>query len=107
MEKRWVVKPKGEEDIIRNLSEQLNINHTLTNLLVQRGITTFEEAKAFFRPSLSMLHDPFLMKDMDKAIDRIVSAIHSKEKILVYGDYDVDGTTAVSLVYLFSIISQH
>lgn len=101
MQKKWVVKQKGNEQIIQDLSKQLNINPILTNLLVQRGITTFEEAKEFFRPSLKMLHDPFLMKDMDKAIFRIDDAIKNKEKILVYGDYDVDGTTAVSLVYLF------
>src|SRR5690554_4393123 len=70
-------------------------------MLLQRGISTFEEAKALFRPSLETLHDPFLMKDMDKAIDRLESAMLKQEKILVYGDYDVDGTTAVSLFYGF------
>lgn len=101
MEKRWALKTQGNHDVAAELSKQLNINLTLTKLLVQRGITTFDEAKAFFRPSLNHLHDPFLMKDMDKAIIRIDKAIKNKEKILVYGDYDVDGTTAVSLVYLF------
>ena len=101
MEKKWVLKPQGsEEDIIR-LSSELNINRILATLLLQRGITTYNEAKSFFRPSLSELHDPFLMKDMDKAIARIDKAIKQKEKVMVYGDYDVDGTTAVSLVYLF------
>lgn len=101
MEKRWALKPQGNPEAVAALSSLLNINPILANLLVQRGITTFDEAKAFFRPSLDHLHDPFLMKDMDKAIDRIDKAINKKEKILVYGDYDVDGTTAVALVYLF------
>lgn len=101
IEKRWVLKPQGDLNLIESLSKELNINTTLATLLIQRGVKTFEDAKAFFRPQLSMLHDPFLMKDMDKAIDRIDTAIKRKEKILVYGDYDVDGTTAVSVVYLF------
>jgi single-stranded-DNA-specific exonuclease len=98
---KWVVKPKGEKELIETLSKQLNIHPILTNLLIQRGHDTFDKAKAFFRPTLSMLHDPFLMKDMDKAVERIDKAITGKEKILVYGDYDVDGTTAVALVYTF------
>jgi len=73
----------------------------LTNLLAQRGISTYDEAKTFFRPSLRSLHDPFLLKDMDKAVDRIIEAMQNRERILVYGDYDVDGTTAVALIYLF------
>jgi len=101
MEKRWVLIPKGNSETIQKLSEELNIHPILSQLLVQRGINTFEEAKNFFRPSLSDLHDPFLMKDMDKAVERISNAILNKQKILVYGDYDVDGTTAVSLVYTF------
>jgi single-stranded-DNA-specific exonuclease len=101
MEKRWVVKPKTDEAIVANLAQELGIDKVLSNLLVQRGITTFAEAKKFFRPSLEDLHDPFLMKDMDKAIERLEAAIKNNEKILVYGDYDVDGTTAVSLVYTF------
>ena len=83
------------------LAQALNVDHNISNLLVQRGIYTFEDAKNFFRPSLSNLHDPFLMKDMDKAISRINNAFSNDEKILVYGDYDVDGTTAVALVYTF------
>jgi single-stranded-DNA-specific exonuclease len=101
MEKKWVVKQPFDSESIENLSKQLNINRILTTLLFQRGIDTYDKAKMFFRPSLEMLHNPFLMKDMDKAIDRIDKAIQQKEKILIYGDYDVDGTTAVSLVYLF------
>jgi len=101
MEKRWVVKPRADEKKVAELAAELNINNVLANLLVQRGVSTFAEAKKFFRPSLDDLHDPFLMKDMDKAIARLEKAIGKNEKILVYGDYDVDGTTAVSLVYTF------
>jgi single-stranded-DNA-specific exonuclease len=101
MEKRWVLMPTGNSETIHKLAGELNIHPILAQLLVQRGVNTFDEAKHFFRPSLSDLHDPFLMKDMDKAVERISNAILNKEKILVYGDYDVDGTTAVSLVYTF------
>jgi single-stranded-DNA-specific exonuclease len=101
MERRWVVKEKVDQDIVLELSRALNISTLLATLLAQRGVTNFNEAKTFFRPKLLQLHDPFLMKDMDKAIDRIETAITNHEKILVYGDYDVDGTTAVSLVYTF------
>jgi len=101
MQKRWVLKRRGDPEIVARLSAGLGIGPVLSELLVQRGVNTYEEARAFFRPSFDTLHDPFLMKDMDKAVDRIVKALDSKEKILVYGDYDVDGTTAVSLVYTF------
>ncbi|MBN1198276.1 MAG: single-stranded-DNA-specific exonuclease RecJ [Bacteroidales bacterium] len=101
MEKRWIIKERGDEKVIGELAQELNIDQHLANLLVQRGITTFEQAKAFFRPRLEDLHDPFLMKDMDKAIRRIEKALQQGERLLVYGDYDVDGTTAVALVYLF------
>ncbi|MBN2237659.1 MAG: single-stranded-DNA-specific exonuclease RecJ [Bacteroidales bacterium] len=101
MEKRWFIKEKGNEELIQKLAEELDISVHLANLLVQRGVRTFDEAKAFFRPSKSQLHDPFLMKDMDKAVSRILKAIAQREKILVYGDYDVDGTTAVAVVYSF------
>ncbi|MEI6694770.1 MAG: single-stranded-DNA-specific exonuclease RecJ [Bacteroidota bacterium] len=101
MEKRWVYKKKGDTKIIADLQQALNIDIHLANLLAQRGISTYDEAKSFFRPQLTALHDPFLMKDMDKAIQRIDTAIQQNEKILVYGDYDVDGTSAVALVYSF------
>ncbi|MFN8155209.1 MAG: single-stranded-DNA-specific exonuclease RecJ [Bacteroidia bacterium] len=101
MDKRWVLKPQGDVEVVNRLAGELRINKILVNLLVQRGITTYDEAKKFFRPSLDDLHDPFLMRDMDKAIERIGEALAKKEHILVYGDYDVDGTTAVSLVYTF------
>jgi single-stranded-DNA-specific exonuclease len=103
MDKRWNIKEKGDEDKIEHLSRVLNIDKFLSNLLVQRGIETFEEAKAFFRPNYEHLHDPFLMKDMDKAIDRLVRAIENNEKIIIYGDYDVDGTTSVAMVYSFLV----
>jgi single-stranded-DNA-specific exonuclease len=101
MEKRWSIKSGVDEAIVKRLAEELKIEKVLANLLVQREITSYEDAKKFFRPSLTDLHDPFLMKDMDIAIERLEKAISAKEKILVYGDYDVDGTTAVSLVYSF------
>lgn len=101
MEKRWVLKKQGDPEVVSKLATVLNINENLANLLVQRGVTTYDEAKAYFRPRLENLHDPFLMKDMDKAVDRIEKATQSGEKIMIYGDYDVDGTTAVALLYTF------
>ncbi len=95
---RWTLKPKPSEDKIKHLAQALNVEDFVSTLLIQRGIETFEDAKNFFRPSLEHLHDPFLMKDMDKAVSRIELAIKNQENILVFGDYDVDGTTAVSLV---------
>jgi single-stranded-DNA-specific exonuclease len=101
MEKRWVLKESGDREAVKNLARELSIDQNLAELLIQRGISTFEEARSFFRPSLSDLHDPFEMKDMSAAIDRIEAALEENQKILVYGDYDVDGTTAVALVYTF------
>lgn len=101
IDKRWVIKPQGESEKVANLASQLNIPPVLANLLVQRGIATYNEATRFFNPKLSDLHDPFLMKDMDKAVERIDRAVKTGEKIMVYGDYDVDGCTAVALVYTF------
>lgn len=100
MQKRWVIKAVDEAKA-NALQESLKVHPVLCRLLVQRGIETYEQAKSFFRPSLDELHDPFLMKDMDRAINRITTAIANGEKILVYGDYDVDGTTAVATVYSF------
>jgi single-stranded-DNA-specific exonuclease len=100
-EKRWTLKLVHDTSLIESLSSQLTISKTLAKLLIQRGVKSFDEAKKFFRPSLEDLHDPFLMKDMDKALVRLENAVKSGEKILVYGDYDVDGTTAVALVYSF------
>ncbi|WP_369048380.1 single-stranded-DNA-specific exonuclease RecJ [Tenacibaculum sp. UWU-22] len=98
---RWTLKPIPNSNTINSLAKELSIDKTLAKILVQRGVSTFKEAKDFFRPSLSNLHSPFLMKDMDIAINRIEKAIKNQEKILIYGDYDVDGTTAVSLVYSY------
>ncbi|MGB7394784.1 MAG: single-stranded-DNA-specific exonuclease RecJ [Pricia sp.] len=95
---RWTIKPKPVQTDIAALSQALNIDELVAQLLIQRGITSYEKAKRFFRPQLSDLHDPFLMKDMDVAVQRIQSAIENKENVLIYGDYDVDGTTAVALV---------
>lgn len=100
MEKRWkILNALGNE--IDALHDALNINKTICKILIQRGISDFETAKKFFRPQLSQLHDPWLMKDIHKAVDRILTAMQSNEKILVYGDYDVDGTTAVACMYQF------
>jgi single-stranded-DNA-specific exonuclease len=101
MERNWKIKKQGDIAIVEHLMQVLGIEKGLANLLAQRGISTFDEAKAFFRPNLDDLHDPFLMKDMDKAVERINTALQNNEKILVYGDYDVDGTTSVALVYSF------
>jgi single-stranded-DNA-specific exonuclease len=101
MEKRWVVKDKGDTAVVKQLAGALGVSESLANLMVQRSITSANEAKAFFNPSLEYLHDPFQMKDMNIAVDRISSAIKKNERILVYGDYDVDGTTAVALMYSF------
>ncbi len=101
MEKRWVLNNNVDNEVVERLSSELNISKPLTSLLNQRGVETYDEAKRFFRPHLDYLHDPFLMKDMDKAVNRILMAVSLGEKIVVYGDYDVDGTTAVSLVYSF------
>ena len=95
---RWTLKPKPETSKIKALQETLQVEKEVASLLIQRGIETYEEAKKFFRPSLKELHNPFLMKDMDKAVERIERALSNEENILVYGDYDVDGTTAVSLM---------
>ncbi len=101
MEIRWTAKPLPNPEIVARLSAELNVNPIIANILVQRGIDTFDKAKRFFRPSLTDLHDPFLMKDMDLAIQRIKQAISNQERMLIYGDYDVDGTTAVSIVYSY------
>jgi len=95
------VKEKGETAVVKHLAGALGVSDSLANLMVQRSITTAEEASAFFNPSLDYLHDPFQMKDMNIAVDRISTAIKKNERILVYGDYDVDGTTAVALMYSF------
>ena len=101
METRWILNKNIDSQKVAEIMRVLNIDENLATLLVQRGITNYEESKVFFRPSLSQLHDPFLMKDMDKAVERVLRAINENEKVLVYGDYDVDGTTAVAVVYTY------
>ena len=100
MIKNWIIKD-ADKDIINELSQTLNVSEIIAHLLTLRGIQNFEQAKKFFRPKLSDLHDPFLMKNMKSAVKRIEHAIVNKEKILVYGDYDVDGTTSVSMMFNF------
>lgn len=101
MEKRWAQVEQGAKEISESLARELNIDECLAKILAQRGISNFEEARYFFRPTLNQLHDPFLMKDMEQAVTRITAALQNGERIMVYGDYDVDGTTAVALTYSF------
>ena len=103
MLRNWIINEltDQEESCRKTLAQQLRISGTLAKLLVQRGICTMQEANAFFHPEIGLLHDPFLLNDMDKAVERLNQALHLNQKILVYGDYDVDGTTAVALVYKF------
>ena len=100
MERRWKILDTDAYKVIA-LQGSLKISYTLCKILVQRGIDNFDKAKDFFRPQLSHLHDPFSMKDMEKAVSRILKAIENHEKILVFGDYDVDGTTSVACMYRF------
>ncbi len=99
--KKWKIRESADRQTVKQLSFELGVDPVLAELLVQRGVCTFHQARSFFRPDLADLHDPFLMTDMDKAVERVHQAVITGEKILVYGDYDVDGTTAVSLVYSF------
>jgi len=99
--KRWLFENLPSDEQISSLSKEINVSNVPATLLLQRGVSDFESAKAFFRPSLSHLHSPFLMKGMDTAIDRLKEAIQNQEKILVYGDYDVDGITSVAIIYGF------
>jgi single-stranded-DNA-specific exonuclease len=101
MEKRWVFQEAADEETVHKLATSINVNPALARLLVQRGIHDYDEARNFFRPGLKMLHDPFLMKDMEHAVRRLIAAMEAGEKILIYGDYDVDGTSSVALVYGF------
>jgi single-stranded-DNA-specific exonuclease len=105
---RWTLKPRPDSQITADLANALGVDQAIARLLVNRGIDNFEKARSFFRPDLGELHDPFLMKDMDRAVDRLELALERGEGILVYGDYDVDGTTAVSLLatYLRTIHEQ-
>ena len=101
MEKKWRLREGGDESVVMTLATEMAVPAAIANLMVQRGITKKKQAEEFFNPSLKTLHDPFLMKDMNRAVDRISTAIARNEKILVYGDYDVDGTTSVAMMYAF------
>lgn len=101
MEKRWVIKERGDQVVVKQLAGALNVPESLANLMVQRGINDPAGARAFFEPALEDLHDPFMMRDMNRAVDRVSSAIAKNERIMVYGDYDVDGTTSVAMMYSF------
>ena len=100
MEKRWRILTT-DEVIVQTLHQSLKVHPVLCKIFVQRGLESFDQAKKFFRPRLTELHSPWLMKDMGKAVDRIVAALKSNEKILVFGDYDVDGTTSVASMFQF------
>lgn len=100
MQKRWTIE-QADAQRIQQLQQQLKIHPALCKILVQRGMDSYEKAKDFFRPGLDALHDPWLMKDLEKAVKRILQAIEQKEKILVFGDYDVDGTTSVACMFQF------
>jgi single-stranded-DNA-specific exonuclease len=101
MDQRWIIRKPPKPEKVEQLSKEININTVLAAVLIQRGISNFDEARSYFRPSLNDLHDPFLMEDMDIAIERLNRAIHNAENILIYGDYDVDGATSVALVYSY------
>ncbi len=105
MQKRWLIKESPEKQIIDQLVSDIKIEPALAALLAQRGIKNYDEAQYFFRPKLDDLHDPFLMKDLKKAVDRINLAISSNEKIMIFGDYDVDGTTAVAVMW--NVLIEH
>ena len=100
-EYRWTVAPAPPAELVKQLSDELTISSSLVSVLINRGIDTFDKAKKYFRPSLDQLHDPFLMDGMHIAVDRLLRARNDKEKILVYGDYDVDGTNGAGLLYLY------
>ena len=101
MGNRWIYKEQPLPEAIQSLSKAINVNPFLSTVLLQRGISNFEQAQYFFRPQLAHLYDPFLLKDMDRAVARMKKAIDQQEKILVYGDYDVDGTTSVAMVFSY------
>src|ERR1043165_2106388 len=98
---RWSVAPKPDEELTKRLGTEINVSETLAKVLICRGITTYDQAKAFFRPQISDLHDPFLMDGMELAVARILKAVDAKEQIMVFGDYDVDGTNSAAMLTLF------
>ena len=97
----WVIKENNDNESVKTLSNELNISPILSSMLVNRDVKTFDQAKTFFRPNFEMLHDPFLMKDMSLAVERIQKAIQKNESIMIFGDYDVDGTSSVALLSLY------
>tara|TARA_X000000368_G_scaffold355006_1_gene296636 strand:- start:1422 stop:1895 length:474 start_codon:yes stop_codon:yes gene_type:complete len=97
----WNIEENKEQESIDQLSKELNIDKVISSMLVKRGIKNFNQAKNFFRPKIDQLHDPFLMKDMDKAVNRVLKAIEDNESIMIFGDYDVDGTSSVALLTSF------
>ena len=97
----WVIKENNDNESVKRLSNELNISPILSSMLVNRRIKTFDQAKKFFRPNFEMLHDPFLMKDMSLAVERIQKAIQKNESIMIFGDYDVDGTSSVALLSMY------
>ncbi|MCL2131622.1 MAG: single-stranded-DNA-specific exonuclease RecJ, partial [Lentimicrobiaceae bacterium] len=101
MDKRWFLHAYGDKSKVEELAGQLNISQSLADILLQRGVKTYDEARLFFRPTLEGIHNPFLMKNMEKSVERVEKAIASQEKILIFGDYDVDGISAVALMYSF------
>ena len=103
MQKRWLVNSPLEDELVADFRSELKVDRIVATLLLQRNIQSFDAAQSFFRPSITELHDPFLMKDMDRAVERLNDAILNNEKILLFGDYDVDGTTAVALMYSYLI----
>jgi single-stranded-DNA-specific exonuclease len=105
MQKRWLIKNLPDQSAISTLNEALQVEPTVSKLLLQRGIASFDEAQAFFRPQLNGIHDPFLMQDMQRAVDRVNEAMRSNEKIMLFGDYDVDGTTAVAVMW--NVLTEH
>lgn len=100
-EKIWELGPSADSDLVADLSSRLNLDETLADILIRRGVSTFDQARVFFRPDMANLHDPFLMADMQQAVDRVTQAVRNNEKVLVYGDYDVDGISAVAMMYRF------
>src|SRR5690606_12497400 len=101
MQKRWLVNTAIDSTTIEEFRSILKVDEVIAELLLQRGIDSFESAEKFFRPDINDLHDPFLMKDMKEAVERLQEAIENQERILLFGDYDVDGTTAVAMMYSF------
>src|SRR5262245_56888987 len=98
---RWTIAPTPEPEAVAKLAKEINVSDSIAKILTRRGITTYDAAKEFFRPDFKNLHDPFLMNGMAEAVERVLQAVKAKERILVFGDYDVDGTNSASMLYLY------